>query len=330
MPKAIRFHQTGGPEVLTLETVEVGDPGPGQARVRHSYVAVNFIDIYFRTGRYPHPLPAGLGSDAVGVVEAVGEGVTDIRPGDRVGYLLGPQGAYSDVRLMPADVLIPLPDGVSDRTASTLMMKGMTAQYLFRQVYPLQGGETILYHAAAGGVGLVACQWARAIGVTMIGTASTEAKAEVARAHGCTHTIVTGGMSPDDLAREIPKRVREITGGKGVPVVYDSVGKDTLMASLDSLQPRGSLVSNGTTSGPVVVDSTLLAMKGSLWMTRPAMVHYAAPRAQMLAMADELFGHVLAGRITGEPNQQFALADAAEAHRALESRRTTGATVLVP
>jgi NADPH2:quinone reductase len=330
MPKAIRFHQTGGPEVLTLETVEVGDPGPGQARVRHSYVAVNFIDIYFRTGRYPHPLPAGLGSDAVGVVEAVGEGVTDIRPGDRVGYLLGPQGAYSDVRLMPADVLIPLPDGVSDRTASTLMMKGMTAQYLFRQVYPLQGGETILYHAAAGGVGLVGCQWARAIGVTMIGTASTEAKAEVARAHGCTHTIVTGGMSPDDLAREIPKRVREITGGKGVPVVYDSVGKDTLMASLDSLQPRGSLVSNGTTSGPVVVDSTLLAMKGSLWMTRPAMVHYAAPRAQMLAMADELFGHVLAGRITGEPNQQFALADAAEAHRALESRRTTGATVLVP
>ena len=320
MPKAIRFHQIGGPEVLALETVEVGDPGPGQARVRHSYVAVNFIDIYFRTGRYPHPLPAGLGSDAVGVVEAVGEGVTDIRPGDRVGYLLGPQGAYSDVRLMPADVLIPLPDGVSDRTASTLMMKGMTAQYLFRQVYPLQGGETILYHAAAGGVGLVACQWARAIGVTMIGTASTEAKAEVARAHGCAHTIVTGGMTPEDLAREIPKRVREITGGKGVPVVYDSVGKDTLMASLDSLQPRGSLVSNGTTSGPVVVDSTLLAMKGSLWMTRPAMVHYATPRSQMLAMADELFGHVLAGRITGEPQQEYPLTEAAAAHRALESR----------
>ena len=330
MPKAIRFHKTGGPEVLGLETIEVGEPGPGQVRVRHSYVAVNFIDIYFRTGRYPLPLPNGLGSDAVGVVEAAGEGVTDIRAGDRVGYLMGPQGAYSDVRVMPAEVLIPLPDGVSERTASTLMMKGMTAQYLFRQVFRLKGGETILYHAAAGGVGLVACQWARAIGVTMIGTVSTGEKAEVAHANGCSHTIVTGGMTPEDLAREIPKRVREITGGKGVPVVYDSVGKDTLMASLDSLQVRGTLVSNGTTSGPVVVDSTLLAVKGSLWMTRPAMVHYAAPRAHMLAMAEELFGHVLAGRITGEPKQSFALADAAEAHRALESRRTTGATVLVP
>ena len=323
MAHAIRFHATGGPEVLELQTVEVGDPGPGQARVRHSYVAVNFIDIYFRSGRYPLPLPNGLGSDAVGVVEAVGEGVTDVRPGDRVGYLLGPQGAYADVRLMPAEFLIPLPAGVSDRAASTLMMKGLTAQYLFRQVYPLQGGETILYHAAAGGVGLVACQWARAIGVTMIGTVSTDAKAEVARANGCAHTIVT---SREDIA----KRVREITDGKGVPVVYDSVGKDTLMASLDSLQVRGTLVSNGTTSGPVVIDTTLLAVKGSIWVTRPAMVHYATPRPRMLAMANELFGHVLAGHITGEPKQEFALADAAEAHRALESRRTTGATVLVP
>jgi len=323
MAHAIRFHATGGPEVLELQTVEVGDPGPGQARVRHSYVAVNFIDIYFRTGRYPLPLPNGLGSDAVGVVEAVGEGVTDVRPGDRVGYLLGPQGAYADVRLIPAEFLIPLPAGVSDRAASTLMMKGLTAQYLFRQVYPLQGGETILYHAAAGGVGLVACQWARAIGVTMIGTVSTDAKAEVARANGCAHTIVT---SREDIA----KRVREITDGKGVPVVYDSVGKDTLMASLDSLQVRGTLVSNGTTSGPVVIDTTLLAVKGSIWVTRPAMVHYATPRPRMLAMASELFSHVVAGHITGEPKQEFALADAADAHRALESRRTTGATVLVP
>lgn len=330
MARAIRLHQIGGPEQLRLETVEVGDPGPGQARVRHSYIAVNFIDVYFRTGRYPHPLPMGLGSDAVGVVEAVGAGVSDIKAGDRVGYLLGPQGAYSDVRVMPAEVLIPLPDGVSDRTASTLMMKGMTAQYLFRQVHPLAGGETILYHAAAGGVGLVAAQWARAIGVTMIGTVSTEAKAEVARANGCAHVIVTGGMTADDMAREIPKQVREITGGKGVPVVYDSVGKDTLMASLDSLQPRGTLVSNGTTSGPVVIDTTLLAVKGSLWLTRPAMVHYAAPRAHMLEMARELFDHVQAGRIGGEPRQQFRLEEAAEAHRALESRRTTGATVLVP
>jgi NADPH2:quinone reductase len=330
MPKAIRFYETGGPEVLRLETVDVGEPGPGQARVRHTFIAVNFIDTYFRTGRYPLPLPSGLGSDAVGVVEAVGAGVTDVKVGDRVGYLLGPQGAYADVRVMPAEVLIPLPEGISDRTASTIIMKGMTAQYLFRQVYPLKGGETILYHAAAGGVGLIACQWARAIGVTMIGTVSTEEKARVARENGCAHTIVTGGMSPEELTREIPRRVREITAGRGVPVVYDSVGKDTLMASLDSLQVRGSFVSNGTSSGPVVIDTTLLAVKGSIWMTRPAMVHYAAPRAHMLAMAKEVFDLVLAGKITSEPKQTFTLADAAEAHRALESRKTVGATVLVP
>jgi NADPH2:quinone reductase len=323
MAHAIRLDRTGGPEVLRLEQVEVGDPGPDQARVRHSYVAVNFIDVYHRIGRYPLQLPSGLGSDAVGVVEAIGAGVTDIKVGDRVGYLGGPQGAYSDLRVMPADVLIPLPDGVSDRTASTLMMKGMTAQYLFRQVYPLKGGETILYHAAAGGVGLIACQWARALGVTMIGTVSTNEKAAIAKANGCTHTIVTS-------RKDIAKRVREITGGKGVPVVYDSVGKDTLMASLDSLQSRGTLVSNGTTSGPVILDTHLLAIKGSLWVTRPAMVHYMTPRSHMLAMARELFDLVLAGKIVSEPKQTFALAEAAEAHRALEARKTVGATVLVP
>ena len=323
MPHAIRFHETGQPEVLKLESVEVGDPGPGQARVRHSYIAVNFIDVYFRTGRYPLPLPNGLGSDAVGVVEAVGPGVTEVRVGDRVGYLLGPQGAYSDARVMPANVLIRLPDGISDRTASTLMMKGMTVQYLFRQVYPLNGGETILYHAAAGGVGLIACQWARALNVTMIGTVSSDEKAEIARAHGCTHTIVTS-------RENIAQRVRELTDGKGVPVAYDSVGKDTVQASIDSLQVRGTLVSNGTTSGPVVIDTMTLATKGSLWVTRPAMVHYATPRSHMLAMADELFALVLAGKITGEPQRILALAEAAEAHRALESRKTTGATVLVP
>jgi NADPH2:quinone reductase len=323
MAKAIRFDRIGGPDVLRLEDVEVGDPGPGEARVRHAYVAVNFIDIYFRTGIYPLALPNGLGSDAVGVVEAVGPGVTDLEPGDRVGYLLGPQGAYADVRVMPANVLIPLPDGVSDRTASALIMKGMTAQYLFRQVYPLKGGETILYHAAAGGVGLVACQWARAIGVTMIGTVSSDEKAEVARAHGCTHTIVS-------TREDVAKRVRELTDGKGVPVVYDSIGKDTLIASLESLQVRGTLVSNGTSSGPVHIDTRMLATRGSLWVTRPAMVHYATPRSQMLAMADELFGHVLAGRIVGEPRQEFALEDAAQAHIALEGRKTIGATVLVP
>jgi NADPH2:quinone reductase len=321
--RAIRFYETGGPEVLRLEMVAAGEPGPGEARVRHSYVAVNFIDVYFRTGRYPLPLPDGLGSDAVGVVEAVGPGVTDIRVGDRVGYLLGPQGAYSDVRVMPADVLIPLPDGISDRTASTLMMKGMTAQYLFRQVYPLHSGETILFHAAAGCVGLIACQWARALGVTMIGTVSTDEKAATARAAGCAHPIVT---SREDIAA----RVREITGGKGVPVVYDSVGKDTLQASLDSLQPRGVLVSNGTSSGPVVIDTVQLAVKGSLWLTRPAMVHYATPRSHMLEMAEELFGLVLAGKISSEPSCILPLEDAAEAHRLLEGRKTTGATVLMP
>ena len=323
MACAIRFSETGGPEVLRLEMVAVGEPGPGQARVRHRYVAVNFIDIYFRTGRYPLPLPNGLGSDAVGVVEAVGPGVTEVRAGDRVGYLLGPQGAYADVRVMPADVLIPLPDGISDRSASTLMMKGMTVQYLFRQVYPLYGGETILFHAAAGGVGVIACQWARALGVAMIGAVSTDEKAEIARANGCAHTIVT---SREDIAA----RVREITDGKGVPVVFDSVGKDTLQASLDSLQPRGVLVSNGTSSGPVVIDTMQLAVKGSLWLTRPAMVHYATPRSRMLQMAEELFDLVLAGKISSEPSNFFPLEETAEAHRLLEARKTTGATVLVP
>ena len=323
MAKAIRFDEIGGPEVLRLETVSVGEPGPGEARVRHTFVAVNFIDIYYRTGQYPLALPNGLGSDAVGVVEAIGEGVEDIKVGDRVGYLLGPQGAYSDVRVMPADVLIPLPDGISDKTAATLIMKGMTAQYLFRQVYPLKGHETILYHAAAGGVGLIACQWARALGVTMIGTVSSDAKAEVAKAHGCTHTIVTS-------RENIAERVREITHGKGVEVVFDSVGKDTLNASLDSLQVRGTLVSNGTASGPVQIDTRVLARKGSIWVTRPAMVHYATPRSHMLSMARELFDLVLAGKIKSEPGQMFALTEAADAHRALESRKAVGSTVLVP
>lgn len=323
MARAIRFDAIGDADVLQLHTVEVGEPGPGQARVRHRAIAVNFIDIYFRTGRYPTPLPSALGSDAVGVVEAVGPGVPDIAVGDRVGYLIGPQGAYSDVRVMPAGVLIRLPDAISDETAATLMMKGMTAQYLFRQVYPLKGGETILYHAAAGGVGLLACQWARAIGVTMIGTVSTDEKAAAAREAGCAHVIVTS-------REDIVQRVKEITGGKGVPVVFDSVGRDTLAASLDCLQPRGSLVSNGTSSGPVVIDTQLLAMKGSLWVTRPAMVHYIQPRSHMLAMAAEVFDMVRNGHIRSQPAQVFGLSDAASAHRALESRRTIGATILMP
>ena len=323
MARAIRFHETGSADVLRLEDVAVGDPGPGEARVRHSAIAVNFIDIYFRTGQYPATLPSGLGSDAVGVVEAIGPDVTDIAVGDRVGYLIGPQGAYSDVRTMPAAVLIRIPDGVSDSTAATIMMKGMTAQYLFRQVYPLHGGETIVYHAAAGGVGLIACQWARALGVNMIGVVSSDEKAAAARAHGCAHTIVS-------TRENIVDRVREITDGKGVPVVFDSVGKDTLAASLDCLQPRGTLVSNGTSSGPVVIDTRQLAAKGSLWLTRPAMMHYIMPRAHMLEMADEVFGMVLAGRIRSEPAQSFALEEAAQAHRMLESRKSVGATVLIP
>ena len=323
MAQAIRFDTVGGPEVLRLETVTVGEPEPGQARVRHTGIAVNFIDIYVRTGRYPAALPSGLGSDAVGVVEAVGAGVVDIQVGDRVGYLIGPQGAYSDVRVMPAEVLIRLPDGISDSTAATLMMKGMTAQYLFRQVYPLQGGETILYHAAAGGVGLIACQWARALGVTMIGTVSTDEKAALAQANGCTHTIVTS-------RENIVDRVKQITNGRGVPVVFDSVGKDTLEASLNCLQQRGTLVSNGTSSGSVVIDTMTLAAKGSLWLTRPAMMHYIMPRAHMLEMAAEVFDMVLSGKIQSAPSQTFPLAAAADAHRALESRQTVGATVLLP
>lgn len=323
MAQAVVFDRVGGPEVLRLQQVEVGAPGPGQARVRHSAIAVNFIDIYFRTGLYPTPLPSGLGSDAVGVVEAIGPDVSEVAVGDRVAYLIGPQGAYSDVRLLPAQVLIRLPDAISDLTAACLMMKGMTAQYLFRQVFPLQGGETILYHAAAGGVGLIACQWARAIGVTMIGTVSTEEKAAIAQAHGCTHTIVT---SRDNTV----ERVKELTGGQGVAVVFDSVGKDTLQDSLNCLRPRGTLVSNGTSSGPVLVDTMQLAAKGSLWLTRPAMMHYIMPRSHMLSMADEVFAMVQSGKIRCLPSHTYALGEAAQAHQALESRQTTGASVLLP
>ena len=323
MAQAIRIRAPGGPEALVLEEIPVGDPGPGEVRLRQTAIGVNYIDTYHRSGLYPLPLPAGIGSEAAGVVEAIGSGVTWLRKGDRVAYCGGPVGSYSAARVMPADRLVKLPDYIDDRTAATLMLKGLTAQYLFRQTYRLQGGETILFHAAAGGVGSIACQWARALGVTMIGTVSTDEKAAIAKANGCTHTIVS-------TREDIAKRVRALTDGKGVAVVYDSVGKDTLMASLDSLQPRGTLVSNGTSSGPVVIDTQLLAAKGSLWVTRPAMVHYAQPRAHMLAMADELFALVLAGKISAVPKQTFALSEAAEAHRALESRRTSGATVLMP
>ena len=326
MSQAIQINEFGGPDVMRLVDVAVGDPGPGPVRVRHHACGINFIDVYQRTGLYQNPLPLTPGGEGAGVVEAVGEGVTHLAVGDRVAYAAPKPGAYCQERVMDALHVCRLPDQIDFETGAAMMLKGLTVEYLLRRTLPVEGlapGDAILWHAAAGGVGLIACQWARALGVTMIGTVSTDEKAAVAKANGCAHTIVTS-------RENIAKRVREITGGKGVPVVFDSVGKDTLEASLDSLQPRGALVSNGTSSGSVVIDSQLLAVKGSLWVTRPAMIHYAAPRAHMLDMANELFGLVCAGKIVAEPKQTFALSDAAEAHRALESRKTTGATVLVP
>jgi NADPH:quinone reductase len=322
MAHAIRIHQTGGPEVMKWESVEVPAPGAGQVRLKQHAVGVNYIDVYQRSGLYKLPLPLVAGSEGAGEVVAVGPGVTDFKVGDRGAYA-GAMGGYAEERVMPADRLVKLPDNIDYKTGAAMMLQGMTVRYLLRETYKVGKGTTMLFHAAAGGVGLIACQWARALGVTMIGTVSTDEKAAIAHAHGCTYTIVTS-------RENIAQRVREITGGKGVPVVYDSVGRDTLQASLDSLQVRGTLVSNGTSSGPAVIDTMQLAAKGSLWVTRPAMVHYATPRAHMLEMAKELFDLVLAGKIAGEPNQTFALADAAEAHRALEARKTTGATVLVP
>ncbi len=324
MAHAIRIHATGGPEVMALEEIAVGEPGPGQARVRHTAIGVNYIDTYHRGGLYPLPLPTGLGNEAAGVVEAVGAGVDWIKPGDRVGSCTGPLGAYSTARIVPADRLVKLPDEIDDRSAAAIMLKGLTVQYLLRQTYRLQGGETILFHAAAGGVGLIACQWARALGVTMIGTVSTDEKAALAREHGCAHTIV--------YSREnFVERVKEITGGKGVPVVYDGVGKDTFPASLDCIAPRGMFVSFGNASGPVAAFNIgLLAQKGSLYATRPTLVNYATDRTSLNAMANELFGLVRAGKIKADVRQTFPLAAAAEAHRALQSRQTTGSTLLLP
>jgi len=322
--QAIRIHATGGPEVLSWDEVTVGEPGPGQARVRHTAIGVNFIDTYHRSGLYPLQLPSGIGNEAAGVVEAVGAGVDWVKPGDRVGTCTGALGAYSTERIVQADRLIGLPDDIDDRAAAAIMLKGLTVQYLLRQTYRLQGGETILFHAAAGGVGLIACQWARALGVTMIGTVGSDAKAQLAREHGCAHTIV--------YTREnFVDRVKEITGGKGVPVVYDGIGKDTFPASLDCLSQRGMFVSFGNSSGPVpAFNLMLLAQKGSLYATRPTLVNYATDRASLNAMASELFGMVQSGKIKPDVRQTFALRDAADAHRALQSRQTTGSTLLLP
>jgi NADPH2:quinone reductase len=323
MEKAIRMHRIGGPEVLEYLDVTVGDPGPGEVRIRHSAVGLNFADTYFRSGLYPAPVPCGLGMEGAGVVEAVGADVTDVRVGDRVTYTGSPLGAYSTARVMPAAPLIRLPAGIAPETAAAMTMRGLTAAYLLRSIMPLQRGDTILWHAAAGGVGLIACQWARHLGLRVIGTVSTEAKAEVARAHGCDEVIFYG-------REDVAKRVRELTGGQGVPVVFDGVGKDTWQASLDSLARRGMLVCVGTASGPFPpIDPMLLVVRGSLFVTRPALADYIAKPEERERLSRELFEHVLAGHIRIEINQRYDLRDAARAHEDLERRRTIGSSIFV-
>ena len=325
MAHAIRMHEAGGPDVLRWEEVAVGDPGPGQVRVRHVAVGLNFADTYFRTGFYPIPLPNGMGVEASGIVEAVGEGVKNVALGDRVTYtgFLNTLGAYSTERIIPAAPLIKLPDAISCETAAAMTMRGLTSAYLMRRIWPLKAGDAILLHAAAGGVGLIVSQWAKLLGLTVIGTVGSEAKADVARAHGCDHVIV---YSREDVA----KRVRELTNGAGVAVVYDSVGKATFAGSIDSLKKRGLLVCVGTASGPIPpIDATQLAIKGSVYMTRPALADYIADPAEKTALANELFEHVAAGRIRIEINQRYRLEDAVQAHRDLESRKTTGSSIFV-
>ncbi|QID18924.1 quinone oxidoreductase [Nitrogeniibacter mangrovi] len=323
MTHAIRFEQTGGPEVLQWVAVDVPPPGPGEVSLRHTAVGLNYIDTYHRSGLYPVELPSGLGVEAAGVVTALGPGVDHLAVGDRVAYAGGPLGAYAEARTMPAAPLVKLPDAVGDEVAAAMMLQGLTAQYLLRQTYVVKPGDTILVHAAAGGVGLLLCQWAKHLGATVIGTVGSAEKATLARAHGCDHTI---------LYREEPfaERVRELTGGQGVPVVYDAVGKDTFMDSLACLRPMGLMVSFGNASGAVPpVDLGLLAKMGSLFVTRPTLFTYAAERERLDQMAAELFDVVGRGIVKVEINQRYALAEAAQAHRDLEARRTTGSTVLV-
>ena len=324
MAKAIRFGKTGGPEVLRLEEVPVGEPGPGQARVRHTAIGVNFIDTYHRGGLYPIPLPSGLGSEGAGVVEAVGEGVLHVKPGDRVAYAGGPPGAYAEARVMPADRLLRLPEGIDDPRAAAMMLKGLTVQYLIRRTHRVKAGETVLWHAAAGGVGTIMVQWLKALGATVIGTAGSDDKAALAKAHGADHVVVYTRES-------FPERVRALTAGKGVPVVYDSVGKSTFTGSLDCLQPLGLMVSFGNASGAVqAFDLGILAQKGSLFVTRPTLVTYTATREDLEAAATDLFEVVRSGKVKIEVGRTYPLADAAQAHRDLEERKTTGSIVLLP
>ncbi len=322
MPRAIRIHRTGGPEVMQYVEVDVGAPGPGEAQVRHHAIGLNFIDVYFRTGLYPQPLPGGIGLEGAGVVTATGEGVTHVRPGDRVAYSDLPPGSYAELRNLPARSLVRLPRSIDFETAAAMMLKGMTVQYLFRRTYRLRKGQTILFHAAAGGVGLIAMQWARALGVTVIGTVGSEEKAALARRFGCDHTILY-------KHENIVERVREITGGAMVPVVYDSVGKDTFQASIDCLQPFGLMVSFGNASGPVP-PIALTALKGSLYITRPTLMAHTANRATLEEMAADLFRMVRSGKVKIEIDQRYRLADAANAHRELESRKTVASSVMLP
>jgi NADPH:quinone reductase len=321
MVQVIRFHKAGGPEVLVWESVEIGKPGPGQVKLRQTAVGLNYVDTYFRGGVYPTPLPSGLGTEGAGIVEEVGPGVSDLKAGDRVAYAGGPLGAYAEARLIPADRLIVLPPTISDRQAAAMMLQGLTVQYLIRRTHRVQKGETILIHAAAGGIGLILCQWAKHLGATVIGTVSTDAKAELAKANGCHHPIV---YTREDFVA----RVKDITGGKLLPVVYDSVGKDTFMKSLDCIRPLGLMVSFGQASGKVEpFDAGILAAKGSLYLTRPTLNTYAAKREDLFAMAKELFEVVGSGAVKITVNQTYALKDAAQAHRDLEGRKTTGSTV---
>jgi NADPH2:quinone reductase len=324
MPHAIRIHQTGGPEVLCWEEVDLPAPASGEATVRHHAVGLNFIDTYHRTGLYPLPLPSGLGLEGAGVVEAVGAGVSEVKVGDRVAYAGGPVGAYAEARNIPAHRLLKLPDAIDFKTAAAMMLQGLTAAYLLRRTYRVQPGDAVLIHAAAGGVGLIACQWAKALGATVIGTVGSKAKGELAKAHGCDHVI-------NYTTENFTQCVRDITGGEGVPVVYDGVGKDTFMGSLDSLRPLGMMVSYGNASGPVPpFDLLLLAQKGSLFITRPTVANYTSKRSELEALGGELFDIVATGQVRIEINQTYALADAAQAHRDLEARRTTGSTILLP
>ena len=325
MAKAVRFYQTGAPEVLRYEDVEVGEPGPGQVRLRHVAVGLNFADTYFRNGTYPVPLPNGLGVEAAGIVTAVGPDVKDVDRGDRVSYtgFMNTLGAYSTERLISAAPLIKLPQSIAFETAAAMTMRGLTAAYLLRRIYNFKPGDTVLLHAAAGGVGLIVTQWAKLLGLTVIGTVSTDAKADLARAHGCDHIV---NYSREDVA----DRVQQLTRGVGVDVVFDSVGRDTFMGSLDSLKRRGLMVCVGTASGTIPpFDPQLLAMKGSLLLTRPALADYIADPIEKALLAHELFGHVGSGRIKIEINQHYALADAAAAHRDLQSRKTTGSSIFV-